>query len=204
MSEPAHRKKTLLFVLFGVVVAALVVAAVGGGVLYFLFQRGQNRPVSAAERAIVVTFDDLALRAKLQKADSAESLTKTTFPNTTVEYRYEEKQESPRLFVQSSAVFESTSFAAGAFVTTFDTGFGIGSARNGGVTRVRRDELLRWGDESRAYLLQFEGNPIGNVFVARKGSRVFTLVVSGVYFDDPDAFGSLLLPKLEALERYEP
>ena len=64
--------------------------------------------------------------------------------------------------------------------------------------------LFRWGDESRCIVLRQVPNAVGNLFVARKGRKIFQLVVVGVAFDRGDEFKTLLTPVLQRLETYSP
>jgi hypothetical protein len=70
------------------------------------------------------------------------------------------------------------------------------------VDLQEKNELFRWGDESRFGLLLADGRPFGNVFVAKKEKRVVYLLVSGIYFDDTESFSAFLSPYLERLDAF--
>ena len=61
---------------------------------------------------------------------------------------------------------------------------------------IERNSIFRWGDQSRLGLLVAGGKPLGNLFVARRGATVFSLLVIGACFDSPESFSSLVLPVL--------
>ena len=46
----------------------------------------------------------------------------------------------------------------------------------------------------------FGRQPVGNLFVARRGAAVFSLLVTGACFDSAEAFSSLVLPTLTKAE----
>ncbi len=72
------------------------------------------------------------------------------------------------------------------------------------VVLEERNDLFAWGDESRLAVIfvgvGVGGKPGGNLFIARKGAAVFSLLVTGVCFDRQEAFASLVLPTLARIE----
>ena len=82
------------------------------------------------------------------------------------------------------------------------TGTMLGTRLGGGVsiTIEERNELFKWGDQSRLAILKSNGLSIGNIFVARKGKSCFFMILYGVYFDDSESLKELLLPTLSLLE----
>ena len=56
-------------------------------------------------------------------------------------------------------------------------------------------------DTSKESLKKTSGLSFGNVFVGRKGKRVFMITVSGIYFDESAEISDLLGEKWRALER---
>ena len=74
-------------------------------------------------------------------------------------------------------------------------------AASEGMKLQERNDLLSYGEQSQAHLITKDGNPVGNLFIARKGTRVLAVTFAGVYFDDPEVFAALMAPKLAAFER---
>ena len=72
------------------------------------------------------------------------------------------------------------------------------------VALVQRDDLFSWGEQSRCGIIQSAGKPAGNLFVARKGTLVFYLLVAGACFDHREAFSSLVRPTLARIDREMP
>jgi hypothetical protein len=68
------------------------------------------------------------------------------------------------------------------------------------VELVERNDIFRWGDESRLVVVRAEGKPRGNIFVARKGAAVFYLLITGACFDKQEAFSSLVRPTLARID----
>jgi hypothetical protein len=61
-----------------------------------------------------------------------------------------------------------------------------------------------YGDSSTFYILEKDGNAVGNVFSVRDGRKICLIVLSGMYFDDPDAWADLVEEKLERFSAYDP
>ena len=69
---------------------------------------------------------------------------------------------------------------------------------------IERDDIFRWGDESTFSILSLDGEPFGNMFRTRQGNRVLFIIFSGIYTDDSESVGDLLLPVLNQLYTYAP
>ena len=72
------------------------------------------------------------------------------------------------------------------------------------VQLVERNDIFRWGNQSRLGVIQSAGRPAGNLFVARRGRAVFCLLIAGACFQQAEAFSSLVSPVLARVERYAP
>jgi hypothetical protein len=49
-----------------------------------------------------------------------------------------------------------------------------------------------------------EKGPGGNLFITRIGSKLYVVLIGGVYFDNRDDWTELITPKLQYLESYNP
>ena len=110
-----------------------------------------------------------------------------------ISYEYEDD----RLYLMSSFIHESNAEDAKYSYSGQQIGTSLGYA--GGevdIEEVERDDLFKWGDESKFYLLKLDGQPAGNRLVARKGGNVVYIIFSGVYFDDAEWVHELLDPYL--------
>jgi hypothetical protein len=169
---------------------------------YFVGYRVALHP---GDRELCVTVDDLLpLPGGAVKLPAHEKLERLfhTDGSKEVTYEYDASGEAHPLFL-SSGVSESTSDrdARTEFVGR-QAAVGLGSLVSGTkLDEMPRDDLLRWGDESRSTLLTVKGEPAGNYFLARKGSRLFSLILTGVYLDKPESLRAVVLPHLERMER---
>lgn len=73
-----------------------------------------------------------------------------------------------------------------------------------GIEEEEIPNFYRYGDSSAFYLLKKKGKPIGNYFTAREASRTYTVILSGMYFDDPQVWKELMEPKLKQFSVYKP
>jgi len=203
----AKRRRVLLIVLLavGIPLGVVVLLAVLGGVFVL---SGKPQPVTAADRAVVVTIQDLARHMHdFEPVASGETFKKTRYLDGShqLEYEYKSPREPP-LYLRSSLSVEHSANDAVTNYGGMRIGAKVGFALSGKdkITQVDRDDLLRWGDDSHCTLLQSGGKPVGNLFVARKGERVVSVILAGVYFEKPAAFQELMLPILGRALTYNP
>jgi hypothetical protein len=73
-----------------------------------------------------------------------------------------------------------------------------------GIEEEEIANFYRYGDSSSFYLLKKEGKPIGNYFTVREGSKTYTVILSGMYLDDPQVWKEIMEPKLKQFSVYKP
>jgi hypothetical protein len=193
-----------LYVILGLMlsVGGVVVVFVGGGAFFLL--TAKDAPVTVADREAVLGITDIALWIDDFSPDtSKESLKKTKFFDKSydIEYEYDDLLNNDAPYLLCSITVEPSFSDARISYAAMRAGFGLGFSGEPGVKRVLRNDLFRWGDKSEFSLLEADGLSFGNLFVGRKGSRVFMITISGVYFDEPAEIHDLLGEKLRALER---
>ena len=67
-----------------------------------------------------------------------------------------------------------------------------------------RELRMKSGSQSKLRLLVKGDKPLGNIFTVRDGRKTYFLVMTGLYFDDPEDWKKLVAPKLEQLAGYSP
>jgi len=204
-SPPAPRKsRTWLFVVLGLAGAALLgfLVVVGSGALFVLTAKEQ--PLSANDKAALLTIEDVALWMEDFAPDkSLESFSKKKYLDGSyeIDYEFEDSSDDAAPYVMCSIAVEQKTSDALISYKAMQAGLNIGFVAKGGVKQVERNDLFKWGDASNFCLLESEGMPVGVVFSARKETRVFLITVSGIYFDDSSDIEELLGKKLRALDR---
>ena len=205
MSPPQKRNsRTALYVILGLLlsVGGVVVVFVGGGAFFLL--TAKDAPVTVADREAVLGITDVALWIDDFLPDtSKESLKKTRFLDKSydIEYEYDDLLNNDAPYLLCSITIEPSLSDARISYAAMKAGFGLGFSGEPGVKRALRNDLFRWGDKSEFSLLEADGRSFGNLFVGRKGKRVYMITISGVYFDETAAIHELLDEKLRALER---
>ena len=194
-----------ILILIPVGLVAAVAAVVGLGALFNL--TGTNVALAAGERELVVDISHLKGWMEGYTPDpSGETLQKTRYIDDSfeIEYVYDLPQDDEAPYLSYSVTFEPSPSDANTTYVSLWGGTKVAFYVFGEVqVEVQeKNELFRWGDESRFGLLLADGRPFGNVFVAKKGKRVVYLLVSGIYFDDSESFSGFLTPYLEKLDAF--
>lgn len=201
---PAPRKKRralLWFAIIGGVCLAGVAALVAFGVLFVVSTKPS--PLQPDDLDAMLTAADLleAMESDFVVDESLELSGRERYLDGSVEVNYECDLDEPPLYVLTSISLEnSVSDARLVFKSVaFGAGLGVSLVDDADVALEDLPEALSWGDESKVQLMTANGDPIGNLVVARKGAFVFMTTFSGVYFDDIEMLEELLEPKLEAM-----
>jgi hypothetical protein len=175
---------------------------VAGAFLYGLFV-GYKVALKPDDRALILTVDEVATALEdFKKVDTAETLERRLYTDGSKElsYEYEDIQGAHPIYVMSTMSAATSARDARAEYIGLVAGVRLGTTLlEDDMKEEPRDDLLKWGDESRSTILTMNGNRAGNYFVARKGDRIFSLMVSGVYYDDPAMFDALVRPHLERM-----
>lgn len=202
--EPPKKKRHVwLIVLLAVgIPVSLVALCVGAGALFLL--TAKELPFGPDERACVVTAQELAGWFEFEPDAQHEVEVKRRYIDRSYELEYEyddPADEAP--YVICTVSVERNSIDARQ---TYRLSLAADSAALSmwGLKKTVRNDLLRWGDESEFATLEYEGEPAGHLFVARRGKRVFSLILTNGYFDDAASIGELFGPVLESVARYEP
>jgi hypothetical protein len=121
-----------------------------------------------------------------------------------VEYEFDPPDDCGiNLYLSVTASFEPTEGDAKLAYLTELKGTTLG-AKLGGVTVTESKEFFAYGDESFFGFLMGEKGPGGNAFITRTGTKVYAVLIGGVFFDSRDDWAELITPKLQYLESYSP
>jgi len=203
-AAPAARKMKV----WPIVLAVLGLMCLSGaglvGTVVALGKAGKNQPVTAEDRTLLVTTDDLAVRVEgFEAQPGVETLTKKKGLDSSITLEYEYKPPEGGLFLNTTVTSERKVSTASTNYASLRVGHGIGFSMSADKqTKLEdRNDLFKWGDESHHSLITHNGNPVGNLFAARKGRHIYSVMLVGVYFDSTETIGDLLLPKLEQLAK---
>jgi len=179
-----------------------------GGILLYGLSVGFSGTPDDRDHAVLLKASDLkAFIDDLSVDPAAERVSKTHYLDGSFDVEYEYDPPGDDGFYLNCIVDrERNSRDARTTYTAYQWGasLGISLASGPGPTlkEEERNDIFSWGDQSKFVIYTYEGNPVGNLFVTRKGKRVFCLQLTGIFFDDGEAFGELVVPKLEKLSAY--
>ena len=77
----------------------------------------------------------------------------------------------------------------------------VGNSFDQGTIEI--DSLQLPGDDSYYALRTLEGEPNGMFYIVRKGTTIYSMMLSGIYTSDHSLITDLLIPKITHLEEFE-
>lgn len=168
----------------------------------------KNLPVGAADKDVVLRAADLIPYGYgLEKTERYETFERIRYFDGSHELTYEfqtpDSEEENALYINVVVSVETSTADALTSHGAQKVGLGIGLKANG-VEQREIENFYRYGDSSSFAVLEKNGHPIGNVFTARDGKRVFVLTLSGMYFDDAATFKELIEGRLRKFSAYQP
>ncbi|HKR62202.1 MAG TPA: hypothetical protein VJZ00_00615 [Thermoanaerobaculia bacterium] len=151
---------------------------------------------TADERKLLITIESLAVHDVTRSPTATEHLQSThEFDGTRrIEYTYRGDRS---LYIFSQVQVVPTSLSGMQLVKMQELAMRAGF--NAKLRVVPRPELLTFGDQRYAAMLERDDEAIGNLFIVRDGRVVHTLVITGFYFDHPENVAELFkVPMREA------
>jgi hypothetical protein len=73
-----------------------------------------------------------------------------------------------------------------------------------GIVREEKPGFYTYGESSAFFVLKKDGTPIGNYFSVREGKKTYSILLAGMYIEDPAIWKELVEPKLKAFSTYNP
>jgi hypothetical protein len=195
-----------LLVLTPVALLLVVGAIIAVGAVFVMTAKEQ--PVTAIDRQMIVDIEALAECMEEFSPDlQYESIKKTKYVDRSydIEYEYAPPDESDDPFLYCCITVERKLSDA---VTTYGIAWQTCKMMTWGsdakIEYVDRNEIFKWGDSSRFAIIEADGDPAGNLFVAREGKTVVEVLVIGVYFDAREDFAAFVSSKLDNISRQLP
>ncbi|MHC4177369.1 MAG: hypothetical protein ACYSWU_07675 [Planctomycetota bacterium] len=207
---PPRRKSKLLWILLLAIplgMVAVIVFVVGIGALYVF--TATEEEVTAEDRRLVVDIQTLAGSLEDFVPDpNNETITKQRYFDRSyeIEYEYIDPDDDYEPYLYCCVTVERKhSDALTSYVAVWQASkLGLRWGADAEVKIVERNELFRWGDQSRFAIVMVDGEPGGNLFVARKGKVVVGVMLGGVYFDEAEGFSGFASPALSSIENLRP
>ncbi len=158
-------------------------------------------PVEEREKAMLLRAQDLVpFGYGLADTQKYETFNKTRYFDGSMDIVYEhetpDSEQDHSLYLNVTVSFERQ--ASDAVVSSGAQKMAFKYAlKSKGIEMREVPNFYAFGDSSDFYVLENEGKPLGNHFSGRKGARVYTVVMTGMYFEDADEWRSLIAEKLE-------
>ncbi len=169
---------------------------------------GSEQPVSAEDKALFLRVADLAAYGfRYENAEAYETFTKVKHIDGKYELTYQfttpdTAQEKP-LFIYISVAIERRASNALISQKAEKLGLMIGF-KSEGIEERELPGSYPYGEEARLALLVKGEDPIGNTFTVRDNEKTYLLLLTGVYFAEPELFKQLIGPKVQRLAGYSP
>ena len=177
------------------------------GALLALATGCAEQPVEKKDLPLLLTVGELAnYGITIDDHERYESFAKTRYfdGSTDIDYEFQTPDDSPDpLYLAVTVTFERTVRDAKASYLV-ERGASLVGGKIGGVETETLPEFYDYGDESYFGLLKGEQGPVGNVFGARLGKKVYFVLLAGAYFDEPRQWANWVTPKLDYMKRYSP
>ena len=196
---PPRKRKVWLIVLLVIGIPVLlmvgcVAMAVGFNAM------ADEKPATTADKQLVLKAEDLEPYLDGYHATPSKA-TATRIEQIDDSWEIDYEYEDDTIYLMSVYTHENSAEDAKYTYSGQQVGTSFGYAQSGAdIKEVERNDLYKWGDESKFYLIQKNGQNLGNRLVARKGGKVVYIIFSGVYFDDPHWIHELLDPLMKRIE----
>ena len=195
------KKSTLTLIIVGTVVGVLMLAALIVGIGWMAMKGVKTNPPTAEERKLVLGPASFAEFGP-PLDPRCDSLKTTNTFGLSKEIEYEHDCEAAEIYVQSTAAVSATTHDARQNWLLLIGGYKAGVAIAGNDVKVEpRENLVTFGDQRYGAMVRRGGVDVGNIFVIRQGRVVHSLLITGLYFDDPDTVRDLLGPLIEESRR---
>jgi len=195
-------KKTILIIIG--VIGLCVLFIVGAGLLFHFSSK--NIEVTEADQNLIVNTTDVI--AYFENSESMfderfEEWEKVKFIDGSTQLTYE--YDSPRdtdPYVSSTITWENSESDANSSMLAEWTGMKLGVSI-GGVELVEKNTFVTFGDKSKfADLILSESNSevIGHMMIVKKGTNLYSFIVSGLAIKDKETWKELFNEKLDSLK----
>jgi len=166
-----------------------------------------RQSIREEDKPLLITVEDLApYGVSPDDYQQYETFQRNVFVDGSadIEYEFDPPEDSEiNLYISATASFERTTKDAQLAYQMELKGTTFG-AKLGGAAATESQGFFTYGDESFFAFLMGKKGPGGNLFITRTGAKVYVVIIGGVYFDNPDDWAELIMPKLHYLESYIP
>lgn len=157
------------------------------------------------EKDMFVRGADLAdYGIQVREPEKYEKFNKTVYFDGSfdIEYEFDPPETEEIVYLSETITYEHSKSDAKIGRVAEDSLIGL-ALRSQGLEKVEVPNFYKYGDSSLFYALKKDGKNVGNYFTVLQGGKVFSLIISGVYFDDVETWRELVEPKLKRFSEYQ-
>ena len=198
--KPGMPTWVLVLLILGLIGLSVVVLIVAAGFLFIY--TATDLEVTERDKSVILEAHELAeWTGDFEPISENEEFLKQRYIDRTHDLEYTYEDDNVYLYNLHTVEKRTADAVAGYAVTVAANKFSLKSDE---VELVLRNDLYSWGDRSEFYLLKFEGEFYGMLFMGRDDHRYAEVFVSGYYTEDPADLKTLFDPPLNAFETYDP
>lgn len=121
----------------------------------------------------------------------------------TIEYEFEPPESESVMYLTVSVTYEPKKSDAKLGQVAEDSVIGL-LLKAQGLEKVDVPNFYEYGDSCNFYHLKKDGEKVGNYFTVLEDRKIYSLLISGVYFDDVETWREIVEPKLRLFASYKP
>lgn len=161
-------------------------------------------PINDEEKSLLITEHELIdYGFNFNTDDTLGIYSKTTYFDRSFELEYDIDTvdlDLNGIYLYSMISVETSKRDAGISYSIEKVGFRIGLPDE--IETINLDSIFTYGNESKFSLLKNEYGEIGNIFQCRKGKFTYSLIISGLYFNDYENWSDFIIPKLQKIDNF--
>jgi len=205
---PAKNSRAWLILLVLVPFGALFLIGGLAGLVLIWEAGAREEPITPEERALLLDADRLAEWMDDFEPDPAfETAKKTVYLDGSIDldYLYDDPaDEAPYLDFSVTIEKKKSDAIAGYLAAWPAMSIGLEMVAEENVEVVERNDLFSWGDQCHFAILKVDGKPSGHMMEARRGKVLVSIILWGLFAEDPDILDDLFGTHLQKIASYRP
>ena len=161
--------------------------------------------VTPAEKEMFVRggeFKDLGVEVSQPERYEKFSKTKYFDGSFDIDYEFDVPEGENLMYIAETITIERKKSDAKLGQIAEDSGIGLALMAQG-LEKVEIPDFFKYGDSSTFYSLKKDGVIVGNYFTVLEDKKVYSILITGVYVDDPETWRDLVEPKLKLFSSYK-
>jgi hypothetical protein len=162
--------------------------------------------ISEKEKTLLLTVEDFGEYGVDYSEDYLGEYSKKYYTDVSseIKYRYDPSEDSSAtpFYLVSSIEFDRSESDARESYSLGILAYQGGSFL-GGADIEEAKGFISLGDETYFASVKNDNATLGNIISVRRGNRIYSLIIGGMYIDDPEVLEELLSDRLSAMESFK-